>query len=87
MAPAPLEVVTTWPTIPLQNGVKAAKTAHKTCILTGYLMADLVPLEQRLPPERNPAAVYLAGSVPTGRAAMLCKLDRAARLLGFDNAQ
>jgi integrase len=39
-----------------------------------------------VPPDRNPALVYLAGLKPTGRRSMLSKLNRVAVLLGYTDA-
>jgi integrase len=47
---------------------------------------ELAKTEAVVPPEQNPALVYLAGLKPTGRRSMLGKLNRVAVLLGYADA-
>ncbi len=42
------------------------------------------PDQKRVPPARHPAAIYLASLAKTGRRAMRSRLNRMARLLGYD---
>lgn len=51
-----------------------------TTVPTGELV-----MPRSTPADRNPAAVYLAGLAPTGRAGMASRLRQVARLLGADD--
>lgn len=50
------------------------------------MATELARIEPIQPLDRNPAAVYLSGLSKTGRRTMLCKLDRAAEVLGYTDA-
>lgn len=47
----------------------------------------LVPAEATLPPDRNPALVYLASLAPTGRRALAGRLNQVARLMGHERLE
>jgi len=55
-------------------------------LFAGSPAGDLDALACVAPPDRSPAAVYLAGLAPSGRRTVQGKLDKVARWLGYPNA-